>query len=89
MGSGVVPEKTVQAVAVRPRWTSLRGKKPPVEGGGVEIVWAESARGQRSVAMIWMTRGAGMRRGKVVAIPLRISFTSIRVQPVDGLKQQS
>jgi len=25
MGSGVVPEKTVQAVAVRPRLTSLKG----------------------------------------------------------------
>ena len=34
MGSGFVPEKTVQAVAVMPRLSSLRGKKPPVEGGG-------------------------------------------------------
>jgi hypothetical protein len=30
-----------------------------------------------------------MRQGTFAAIPFRIGFTSIRVQPVDGLKQQS
>jgi hypothetical protein len=82
MGSGVVPEKTVQAVAVRPRWTSLRGKKPPVEGGGVGMVCAKDASGQRRVAT------AARRQGRDAAIPFEFGFTSIRVQPVDGLKQQ-
>jgi hypothetical protein len=34
IGSGLLPEKTVHAVPVRPPCTWLRGKTPPVEGGG-------------------------------------------------------
>jgi hypothetical protein len=87
MGSGVVPEKTVHAVAVRPRWTSLRGKKPPVEGGGTGMDCAPDARGQRNVTTAAAKHA--IAQGRDAAIPFRIGFTSIRVQPVDGLKQQS
>jgi hypothetical protein len=76
MGSGVVPENTVQAVAVRPRWTSLRGKNPPVEGGGTGIACAASATGQRSV------KAAAKMLGRDAAISFGIGFTSIRVQRV-------
>jgi hypothetical protein len=72
----VVPEKTVQAVAVSPRWTSLRGKKPPVEGGGTGTACAADATELRSVTM------AARRQGRNAAIPFSIGFTSIRLQPV-------
>ena len=35
IGSGLSPAKTVQAVAFRPRCTSLSGKMPPLDGGGL------------------------------------------------------
>jgi len=34
MASGLLPEKTVHAVAERPAWTWLSGKTPPVEAEG-------------------------------------------------------
>src|ERR1035437_8221936 len=79
MGSGLVPVKTVHAVAVMPRGTSLRGKKPPLEGGGPaaapEAVWAGSE----------AVENAATRVIASAATRCWISFTrfptSIRVQP--------
>src|SRR5215469_15087647 len=38
IGSGFVPENTVQAVAICPRWTWLSGKKPPPGAGGPSVL---------------------------------------------------
>src|ERR1700758_4962513 len=80
MGSGFVPVNTVQAVAIWPRWTSLRGKNPPPEGGGLEGAGTSCATSgdvikaaSRGVASL-VTK---LRNGRT--IDLEQGFTSIRL----------
>src|SRR5436190_1568751 len=81
---GVMPAKTVHAVAVMPRLSSLRGKNPPVDGGGEAEAWAAAA-----WEATWAARKAGdnTTQGKTTSAARRslVSFrrvpTSIRVQP--------
>jgi hypothetical protein len=80
----LVPVKTVQAVAICPRWTWERGKNPSPEGGGEGgVVWAGR---HRAVAMASRHAvGDAARRsfGKSVRIEAGIAlwqgFTSIRL----------
>src|SRR3954447_23798604 len=84
MGSGLVPLKTVQAVAVMPRLSSLSGKKPPVDGGGEADAWAAAA-----WVATWGKRKAGesatqdntTSAARRTLVSFRRVPTSIRVQP--------
>jgi hypothetical protein len=51
MGSGLVPLKTVHAVAVIPRFTSRKGKNPPVDGGGPASI--PVGRDWESLGAVW------------------------------------
>ena len=84
MDSGALPVKTVQAVPIRPRWTSLSGKKPPPMGGpeGVSgVVWA--------AAKVEASRSASAAQRLSAARQRQVCFrgvsTTIRVQPAGRL----
>ena len=89
MGSGRVPVNTVQAVAVMPGRSSLRGKKPPVEGGGVAEAWTAEPAGAAAGDAAWpmATAGRSATQGKTTnaakrsLVSFRLVPTSIRVQP--------
>jgi hypothetical protein len=91
IGSGLLPEKTVHAVPVMPARTWLRGKTPPVEGGGpaVACAWdAESAAGTgfcaRSetghIKAAWTPASVTTTATKRKTVCFRRDSTSIRVQ---------
>jgi VWFA-related protein len=93
MGSGLFPVKTVQAVALRPACTSLRGKNPPPKAGGPAEaggLCAETRAVNRSAqpakAKVTIRAREGMKLGKDKGerVSFRQVFTSIRVQPVEA-----
>ena len=82
IASGLVPVKTVQAVAVMPRRTSLSGKNPPLEGGGpagAGRVCACNRPEQTSRSCARISRTISVAR-RIWVCFTRVS-TSIRVQP--------
>src|ERR1035441_7121545 len=100
IGSGLLPEKTVHAVPVMPARTWLRGKTPPVEGGGPDVACvrdAESAAGTgfcaRSetghIKAAWTPASVTTTATKRKTVCFRRHSTSIRVQRKGWLQASS